>query len=429
MEDISDLPLPENCPQFIGWPLVPMPVSCDDPYCHGISSGPSPYRCRQPGGIVHGVSVFGCPCCPRLIDCEDPRCDGLASEEVCQTDLLKLCVCVSANRRVQANSNPQVEEDILGDDWVVLEDQSLNNQMEALDIATCPSKPPVRCIDRQCRGQDDWKAESDMSLTPRCNRAEGTLYIEGTRTPLHGCPCCPEYIACSSTDCNGNANQACTSTPLHGCFCDWPGRIMIQYVQEQWQPHTDDLIQIDTFDQMFYDPDFDPDQFMAEEYIPLPPPHLSTTSDQQTLQQQYDGAPVQMLNPMNQLAQAALQEMRANQMAQSVNLRQHFQQPEQVPSNTDGMHVFINNIDVQFDDPDYYDPLYDLVPFSSAAPFSTTLSASVHTSIRASPTSMTTAAPSPQNTTQVNALLSQRDAVGRQLSSGELAMFDHTKQR
>jgi hypothetical protein len=112
-------------------------------------------------------------------------------------------------------------EDALAD--LTLE-ELLNNNIGAITSSgrNCPRDPPVRCLDPQCRGSDDWKTET--SSIPRCNRADGKLVIDGTETDLPGCPCCPEYIACSSSDCNGGANQACTSVPLHGCFCDWPGR-------------------------------------------------------------------------------------------------------------------------------------------------------------------------------------------------------------
>jgi len=219
---------PELCPGKIAWPQVPSPISCDDPACRGISWAVPPYRCRQHDGVMFGIEVFGCPCCPRLVDCDDPNCAGSPHDEICQSELLADCVCASSRRRasVPPTSAPfdaaaaQVE-DVLADLTV---DEPLNNDIGAIipSGGNCPRDPPVRCLDPQCRGSDDWKTET--SLTPRCNRADGKLVIDGTETALHGCPCCPEYIACSSTDCYGGANQACTSVPLHGCFCDWPGR-------------------------------------------------------------------------------------------------------------------------------------------------------------------------------------------------------------
>ncbi len=261
VEDLSQFPRgPETCPDLIAWPQVPVPISCDDPGCRGISWAVPPYRCRQQGGTMYGIEVFGCPCCPRLIDCEDPRCAGSPSEEICQSELLKNCVCVSSNRRVPAAAAPQVEEDAVS---VPSIQESFSNEMEALamtsDSRTCPRNPPVRCLDHQCRGSDDWKTESDMSSTPRCNRADGKLVIDGIETALHGCPCCPEYIACSSTDYNGDANQACTSVPLRGCFCNWPGRIMFPYWQASWQPDNEPAVLLNSFDAAFDDPDFHPD--------------------------------------------------------------------------------------------------------------------------------------------------------------------------
>lgn len=50
VEDLSQFPRgPETCPDLIAWPQVPVPISCDDPGCRGISWAVPPYRCRQQG--------------------------------------------------------------------------------------------------------------------------------------------------------------------------------------------------------------------------------------------------------------------------------------------------------------------------------------------------------------------------------------------
>ncbi|RDL36759.1 uncharacterized protein BP5553_06111 [Venustampulla echinocandica] len=216
------------CPDQIGWPQVPAPLACDDPACGGISWAVPPYRCRQRDGVMFGNEVFGCRCCPRLVDCDDPKCAGSPNEEICRSELLDSCVCVASNRRAAPPTSALLDaataaeiDDVLAEFTLY---ESLNNDVGAITPSSrnCPLDPPVRCLDPQCRGSDDWKTET--SSTPRCNQADGKLVTDGTETALHGCPCCPEYIACSSTDCNGGANQAYTSFPLHGCFCDWPGR-------------------------------------------------------------------------------------------------------------------------------------------------------------------------------------------------------------
>lgn len=97
-----------------------------------------------------------------------------------------------------------------------------------------------------------------MSSTPRCNRIGGTLVIDGTETTLYGCPCCPEYIGCSSTDCHGDESQACTTAPLLGCFCNWPGRIMFPYLQDSRPPGNEPPIYINDLDALFSDPNFNP---------------------------------------------------------------------------------------------------------------------------------------------------------------------------
>jgi hypothetical protein len=256
---------PERCPGTIAWPQVPAPISCDDPGCRGVSWAVPPYRCRQRDGVMFGSEVFGCPCCPRLVDCDDPECAGNPSDEICRSELLAHCVCVSSNRRVTypptsapldgAAAAPQVE-DALADLTIY---DSLNNDMGAVAPGSrnCPRDTPVKCLDPQCRGSDDWKTET--SSTPRCNRGDGKLVSDGTEIALHGCPCCPEYIACSSTDCNGGANQACTSVHLHGCFCNWPGRgPVLTHWQPAWRPGDPPDAYINTFDAAFGDPDFDP---------------------------------------------------------------------------------------------------------------------------------------------------------------------------
>jgi hypothetical protein len=264
VEDLSQFSRgPERCPGMIGWPQVPAPISCDDPACRGISWAVPPYRCRQRDGVMFGREVFGCPCCPRLVDCDDPECAGSPSEEICRSELLAGCVCVSSNRSVPNPPTsapldaaaPQVE-DVVADLTVY---ESLNNDIGAVTPGSrnCPRDPPVKCLDPQCRGSDDWKTET--SSTPRCNQADGKLVIDGTETALHGCPCCPEYIACSSTDCNGGANQACTSVYLHGCFCNWPSRgPVLTHWQPAWQPGDEPDVYINMIDAAFDDPDFDP---------------------------------------------------------------------------------------------------------------------------------------------------------------------------
>lgn len=102
------------------------------------------------------------------------------------------------------------------------EDIEGNTQGTTLNAQTCPSNPPIRCIDPQCRNLDDWRTQP--RTTPRCSQMNGKLIIEGIETSLHGCQCCPEYIFCPISDCNGDASQRCTTAHLRGCFCDWPGR-------------------------------------------------------------------------------------------------------------------------------------------------------------------------------------------------------------
>jgi hypothetical protein len=256
---------PELCPGKIAWPQVPAPISCDDPGCRGISWAVPPYRCRQHDGVMFGREVFGCPCCPRLVDCDNPICAGSPYYEICQSELLAGCVCVSSRRRAPAPPTrapfdaaaaaAQVE-DALADLTV---DEPLNNDVGVITPSSvnCPRDPPVRCLDPQCRGSDDWT--TGTSSTPRCNRADGKLVIDGTEIALHGCPCCPEYIACSSTDCNGGANQACTSYPLHGCFCDWPGRgPQLTAWEPAWQEGDPPDILINDADAFLDDPDYHP---------------------------------------------------------------------------------------------------------------------------------------------------------------------------
>jgi hypothetical protein len=218
---------PERCPGLLSWKQALEPLSCDDPACRGISWAVPPYRCRQPDGVMNGHELFGCRCCPRVIDCDDPRCAGNSQSEICHSELLADCICVSSNRRVQtfSTSTPhdaaevQVEDAVAG----LAISESSNNDVGGLSISrNCPRGPPVRCLDPQCRDADDWQTETPS--TPRCSQANGLLVIDGTETALHGCPCCPEYIECSFTECNGGADRACTSVPLRGCFCDWPGR-------------------------------------------------------------------------------------------------------------------------------------------------------------------------------------------------------------
>jgi hypothetical protein len=262
VEDFSQFSRgPERCPGLIGWPQVSAPISCDNPGCRGISWAVPPYRCRQHDGIMFGMEVFGRRCCPRLVDCDDPRCAGSSSDEICRSELLADCICVGSNRRAP---NPPTSapldagrvEDALGDLTIY---ESLNNDIGAIAPSSrnCPRDPPVRCLDPQCRGSDDWKTET--LLTPRCNQADGKLLIDGTETALSGCPCCPEYIACSSTDCNGDANQACTSVPLHGCFCDWPGRgSLLIFWQPAWQEGDPPDVYINDADAFLDDPDYPP---------------------------------------------------------------------------------------------------------------------------------------------------------------------------
>ncbi|KAF8860189.1 hypothetical protein BDZ45DRAFT_672713 [Acephala macrosclerotiorum] len=267
-EDLSQFSRdPEMCPGKIAWPQVPVPISCDDPACQGISCAVPPYRCRQQDGVMFGIEVFGCRCCPRLVDCDDPKCAGSPYDEICRSELLADCVCVSSNRRAPLNAAAAAQmEDGVADLDIY---ESLNNDIGAITPSSrnCPRDPPVRCLDSQCRGSDDWKTET--SSTPRCNQADGKLVIDGTETALHGCPCCPEYIACSSTDCNGGANQACTSVALHGCFCDWPGR----------GPH---LTALQPAFSMGDEPDvyiYDADAFLDDpDYHPLGGQILSTTA-------------------------------------------------------------------------------------------------------------------------------------------------------
>lgn len=247
------------CPGLIGWPQVQTPISCNDPACRGLSWAVPPYRCRQPGGVMFAKEVFGCRCCPRLIDCDDPACAGSSSEEICRSELLEKCVCVSSRRRtsaplthalLDAATVAQVQGELA--DLTLYE--SLDNVLAAITPSSwnCPREPPVRCLDPQCRGADDWKTET--SSTPRCNQTNGKLVVDGTETALHDCPCCPEYIHCSSTDCNGGANQVCTSVPLHGCFCDWPSRGPTLMAVEPPRGEDDPpYVYVNDIDAFFYD--------------------------------------------------------------------------------------------------------------------------------------------------------------------------------
>ncbi|KAE8447022.1 hypothetical protein EG329_011156 [Mollisiaceae sp. DMI_Dod_QoI] len=277
-EDLSRLSRgPEMCPGQIAWPQVPVPISCDDPACRGISWAVPPYRCRKHDGVMFGVEVFGCRCCPRLVDCNDPQCAGSPSDEICRSELLLDCVCVSSNRRApplltsapvdDAAAAAQVEDKLA--DLSIYESLNTDNDIEERRVGSssrnCPRDPPARCLDPQCRGSDDWQAEMSMSTIPRCNQAEGKLVIDGTETALHGCPCCPEYIACSSTECNGSANQACTSVPLHGCFCDWPGR---GPVLTTWDGPDVSIYDADAF---LDDPDYQPASWMRD----VPPVYIN----------------------------------------------------------------------------------------------------------------------------------------------------------
>jgi hypothetical protein len=184
------------CPGTIAWPQVPAPISCDDPTCRGISWAVPPYRCRQRDGVMFGNEVFGCPCCPRLVDCDDPNCAGNPHNEICQSEPLAKCVCVSSRRRAPApRTSAQLDAaaaaQVQGEDALagLTLYESLNNDAGAITPTSrnCPRDPPVRCLDPQCRGSDDWKTETPS--TPRCNRADGKLVIDGTETALHSCPC------------------------------------------------------------------------------------------------------------------------------------------------------------------------------------------------------------------------------------------------
>lgn len=253
---------PELCPGKIGWSQVPAPISCDDPACRGISWALPPYRCRQHEGMMFGIEVFGCPCCPRLVSCDNPVCACSRYDEISQSELLAGCVCVSSRRRApdpptRAPFDAAAEqvEDALADLTV---DEPLKNDVGVIipSCTNCPRDPPVRCLDPQCRGSDDWKTE--ISSTPRCNRADGKLVIDGTEITLHGCSCCPEYIACSSTDCNGGANQACNSVRSYGCFCDWRGRgpQLTEFSARSAGDHPD--VYIYDADAFLDDPDYHP---------------------------------------------------------------------------------------------------------------------------------------------------------------------------
>lgn len=266
-EDLSQFSRgPELCPGLIGeWPQWLVPISCDDPECRGMSSALPPYRCRQHGGVMFGREVFGCRCCPRVIDCDDPNCDS-GNSEICQSELLADCLCVSSERRVPVppTSAPfdiatagQFEDTLMDLNL----DESLNNDINLVTPSgsNCPHQPPVKCLDPQCRGLDDWKTETEMFTTPRCNRVDGKLVTNGLETALHGCPCCPEHINCGSADCNGGAYQACTTAPLYGCFCDWPNPgASLLYWQPPWQPGDPPDIYVNDFDASFNNPNFHP---------------------------------------------------------------------------------------------------------------------------------------------------------------------------
>lgn len=179
--------------------------------CRGISWAVPPYRCRQRDGVWWGMDIFGCRCCPRMIGCDEPRCDGSPNDVTSRSELLANCVCVSRERRAPAHSASErlhgaaaivQVEDTLSADLTLQE--SLNNEEGAIppiiNERNCPRNPPVRCLDSQCRVSDDWKTEP--LSTPRCSQLGGMLVIDGLDTVLYGCPCCPEFIYCSSADFN-----------------------------------------------------------------------------------------------------------------------------------------------------------------------------------------------------------------------------------
>lgn len=215
-EDLSAFSLPRgsSCADLIGWPQVPKPISCDDPQCRGISWATPPFRCRQRGGVMPTRPVFGCPCCPRLIDCDDPRCAGNPLDEVCHSELLSQCICLSPSREGQPANSAGMEPDSAP----LIQDRAITRYETNTQQSRCPIKPPIMCLDPQCRGADDW------IVSTRCNRDGGGLVVDGVETHLEGCPCCPEFIECNSVSCNGDSTRTCSSELLYGCFCDWPGR-------------------------------------------------------------------------------------------------------------------------------------------------------------------------------------------------------------
>jgi hypothetical protein len=223
-------------------------LPCEDPECRRLDSSAPRYRCRNRGGTYHNTGnpprdylLFGCHCCPRLVWCDDLECVG-SSDDRCISELLAMCLCwrrgpeaneiarvgVAPAAAAVAETAESENTTIRGLEFRLYETSSHsdsyehNTRPDVIEAAStpasgCPDNPPVKCYDPQCRGADDWQTLA------RCNHPGGMLFIENTPVSLIGCPCCPDFIECDSSDCSGDpVLRTCLVEKVKGCLCNWP---------------------------------------------------------------------------------------------------------------------------------------------------------------------------------------------------------------